>query len=325
VRLRNGRAEIVIPYNPEFVNQLTVAAYIDDDGDEIETSRGVTYPRPTNLRLDATPAQTAYRPNEEAKINFSVSSAGKKSTEETALGVVVFDRAIEERARTDADFGDSPLNQFGAYSPLLDGDTTELDLTKPVSKDVQLRTELVLSSARFNLSSFESDEYKRNLKSVFIKHFDRQFLPIEAALKSVYAANFEHPIDENSLRQILSEKGIDFAALRDPWGNDYKAFFTVEREESVLTIKSAGANKSFDDADDFALLQMRFKYFTRIGQAIDRSVANYHQATKRFVRDYETLRNELKKQDIDLDTLRDRWNNAYRIEFGVSGRFYRLV
>ncbi len=94
VRLKNGRAEIKIPYRAEFKNRLTVGAYIDDREDTIQTSRGVFYPHPSNLRLAAEPAQTAYRPNEEATINFTVSTADKK-TFETALGVVVFDKAIE--------------------------------------------------------------------------------------------------------------------------------------------------------------------------------------------------------------------------------------
>ena len=323
VRLRGGRAAIKIPYNPQFKNNLTVAAYIDDADDTIKFSRGIVYPSPTNLRLDAAPAQASYRPNEEARVNFSVSSTDKK-TQETALGVMVFDRAIEERALTDADFGGSSVSQFGGYLGLLDGGLNQIDLSKPIGEALQLKIELELSNSQFYPNFFESDEYDTNLRSVFIKHFDRQFLNIEAALKSRYAANFEHPTDDDSLRQILSEKGIDFAALRDPWGNFYKTVFTIERDQNVLIIRSAGANKRFGDADDFTLLEMKFRYFTAIGQAIDRAAANYYAATKQFIRDVETLKIELKKQNVDLDNLRDRWSKPYRIGFGVSGRFYTI-
>ncbi len=32
----------------------------------------------------------------------------------------------------------------------------------------------------------------------------------------------------------------------------------------------------------------------------------------------------LKKFDVDLDNLKDRWNRAYRVEFGVSGRRLKI-
>ncbi len=324
VRLKDGRATVKIPYNAEFINNLTVSATIDGGDNEIETSRGITFPRPTNLRFNAAPAQATYRPNEEAKINFSVASADKKSAGETALGVMIFDKAIEERAATDADFGDSSVNQFGGYSDLIDSDLSALDMSKPLPDDWQLKIEMLLANSNFNLHFFESDEYQTNLKSVFANRFNRQFNEIEKTLNFRYAADFAHPTNENSLREILLEKQLDFESLRDPWGNSYKAIFSVERENDVLTIKTAGANKKFDDADDFTVLELKFKYFTTIGQAIDRANANYYAANGKFIRDLETLKIELRKQNVDLESLRDRWNRPYRISFGVSGRFYSI-
>ncbi|MCY7374636.1 MAG: carboxypeptidase regulatory-like domain-containing protein [Pyrinomonadaceae bacterium] len=323
VRLQNGRAEIKIPYRTEFKNYLTVGASIDDRDKTIETSRGVFYPRPTNLRLDAEPVQTTYRPNEEAKINFTVSTADKKSAE-TALGVIVFDKAIEERARADAAFGGSNVNQFGGYSQLLDGDLNRIDVTKPIAENLQTRMELVYSDSQFSPSFFGSREYETNLKSVFAKHFDRQFLPVEVVLKNAYAADFTPPADGVSLRKILSANAIDFDGLRDPWENSYRVNFTTEKDENFVSVESAGANKTFGNGDDVVVLQMKFKYFTRLGQAIDRAVSDFHARTNSFIRDYAALKNELQKQNIDLDAWRDRWNQPYKIEFGISGRFYTI-
>ncbi len=324
VRLKNGRAQIKIPYNPAFKNNLTVVAYIDDNDETVKFSRGVFYPNPTNLQLDASPVQTTYHPNEEAKVNFTVASADKKAGGETALGVIVFDRAIEERAATDAAFGGSNVSQFGSYLDLLDSDLSRIDVSKPIAEDLQLKVELLLSDSRFNPNFFESGEYDGNLKNIFKGFFNRQFPTIEAALKTRYAANYEHPTDENSLRRILLEQGIDYEKLRDPWGVSYKAVFTIERDRNVIIIKSAGVNKSFGAADDLTVLELKFYYFTPIGQAIDRAVNDYYAATKNFIWDYETLKYELKKQNVDLESLRDRWNNPYRINFGVSDRFYTI-
>ena len=323
VHLKNGRAEIVIPYRPEFRNQLTVGAYIDDGDKTIETSRGVFYPHPTNLRLDAQTVQAMYRPHEDAQINFNVSTADKK-TGETALGVIILDKAIEERARTDAEFGDSNVRQFVGYGDLIDGDLNFIDQSKPISKDLQTRVELLSADSQYSPSFFGSREYETNLKYVFKTYFDKQFAPVETALKKAYAADFTHPADDASLRKILAANAIAFDNLRDPWGNLYHADFTIETDENVVSIVSAGANKTFGNQDDVIVLQLKFKYFTMFGQAVDRAVADYHTRTDTFIRSYEVLKSELRKQNLDLDALRDRWNQPYKIEFGVTGRFYTI-
>ena len=107
-----GKAEVKIPYNPNFKGELTVSAYFEgaesDDYyrsyDLVRDARGIIFPEQQNLRLDARFSAETYKPGEDAKVKFSVADGGGKP-QESALGVVVFDKAIEERAKTDADFG----------------------------------------------------------------------------------------------------------------------------------------------------------------------------------------------------------------------------
>ncbi|MEZ5344899.1 MAG: hypothetical protein R2681_05005 [Pyrinomonadaceae bacterium] len=72
----------------------------------------IFFPEKQNLDLDAKFSSTTYKPNEEANVNFKV-SAGRNEPVKSALGVVVFDKAIEERARTDAEFGSYFSRFFG--------------------------------------------------------------------------------------------------------------------------------------------------------------------------------------------------------------------
>jgi hypothetical protein len=146
VKLKDGRANLKIPYRADFKGELTIAAYLDDKGETVQDTKGVIYPAPNNLRLDIKPVQTVYRPNEEATIKFSV-AAPDKSLAETALGVVVFDKAIEERARTDADFGGGNVNLFGNFSDLLESKSfggvslkqiNEMDSRQKFSAELQL-------------------------------------------------------------------------------------------------------------------------------------------------------------------------------------------
>src|SRR5439155_8085776 len=61
----------------------------------------VLFPKPTNLRLDVKPVKSTYRPGEAATLSLHVrGSEGEPA--EGALGLLVYDQALEELARTEA-------------------------------------------------------------------------------------------------------------------------------------------------------------------------------------------------------------------------------
>ena len=342
-RLKNGRAEVKFPFQPNFKGELTIAAYaeVTKPGEEtyesetetIKSTRGIIFPEPNNLSLDAKFSKIEYRPNEEARINFSV-LAPDKTPLESALGVVVFDKAIEERARTDSEFGGyrgmfngfyDLLGYADSFGGLTMKDLNEIDLSKPVSEDLQLAAEVMLRDSYYYPEIYRDENERPQARDVFAEYIDKQLAPVEAALKNVYLKNYAHPTNDNSLREILGESEIGFENLRDPWEMKYRANFEIEQANDILTIESAGADKKFDTQDDFTVLRMSFAYFLPVGKAIDRAISDYHKETGKFVRDSATLKNELHKQNINLDDLRDRWNNAYRIDFGIDKRKFTVV
>ncbi len=322
IKLKNGRAELKIPYDPAFKSQLTVSAYFDDNGEAVEDSRRVVYPAPQNLRVDVETNKDVFRPAEEAALSFNVVTPDKKPSE-AALGVVILDRAVEERAKTDANFGGNTDIFQGLDGLGLNG-WDELDLKKPISPEMQLFAEMRFSYSTFSTNFFDGD-YSKSLQYVFAEKLKTQFDPLQTALDKQYKDNFEHAVDDVSLRKILGGSGIDFDALRDPWGDAYQAKFSIERQNDVIEINSAGANKTFGDKDDFTALQLKFNYFTPTGLKINKAISDYVGKTGKFVRDMETLRAVLAEKDIDLDELKDRWGEAYRVEFGISGRNYTTV
>ncbi|HSK71935.1 MAG TPA: alpha-2-macroglobulin family protein [Pyrinomonadaceae bacterium] len=339
VQLKEGRGEIKFPFKPAFAGEMTIAAYTeiadeDEEAEIISDSRGIIFPKPQNLSLDANFSRETYRPNEEAKISFSI-LAPDKSPVESALGVVIFDKAIEERAKTDADFGGNYRGMFERFYGLLGlsesfggismKDLNEINTSKPISPDLQLAAELMLANNNYYPRIYRSREDFPQARSVFGEYLDRQLAPIEAALKNAYAKDYSRPADEISLRKILLENGMDFSSLRDPWGVGFRPKFEIEGANDVLDLQSSGADKKFDTKDDFTVLKMSFSYFLPIGKTIDRAVSDYYKATGAFIRDYKTLRDELRKQNFDLDNFRDRWNRPYRIEFGVNQRNFKIV
>ena len=336
LRLKDGRGEVKIPFQPSFKGDLTIAAYaeiVDKDGevDLIKDSHGVIYPAPNNLTLDAKFSQTVYRPNETAQINFDVLAPNKKPLE-SALGIVVFDRAIEERARTDAEFGGSG-NLFDSFNGLLGyderfgqltrRDLDEIDLSKKIPEDLQTAAEIMFYDDYY-FPQISRSRDTGQAQNIFADYFKNQLAPVETRLKNAYLKNFAHPIDDVSLLKILDENEIDFKNLRDPWAMNYRAEFEIKEDNDLLKFVSAGADKKFDTADDFSVLGLQFEYFLPLGTAINRAVEDYYQRSKLFILDYATLKTELAKQNINLDTLRDRWNREYRVEFDVDKRNFGI-
>ncbi|MCD9189508.1 MAG: MG2 domain-containing protein [Pyrinomonadaceae bacterium] len=331
VKLANGKANLKIPYHPTFKGELTVGVYKDEDTDyyspEVRASRGIIFPAQENLRVDAKFEKSVYKPNEDGTINFSsLDGAGKPI--ETALGVVIFDKAVEERARTDAEFGSyfSRYSYFLGYHKSFGGvslkDLNGLNLSKNISPELQLVAEVMLSNNYFYPRIYQSWLNHTEAKSLYAEFFKKQFTPIEEMLKKHFEKTGENPIDESSLREILRKNGFDLDKIRDVWGNIYRPVFTTDRTQNILTWKTSGADETFGTQDDFDISTSSFSYFQPIGKSIDKAAENYYQQTGKYIRDIETLRTELAKQNIDLGKLKDRWNRDYEIYFEVSGANY---
>jgi len=331
VRLIDGKADLKIPYQPTFKGELTIGVYEDKDTNyytpEMRASRGIIFPTQENLRVDAKFEKAVYKPNEDAKINFS-SLDGEGKPIETALGVVIFDKAVEERARTDAEFGSyfSRYSYFLGYNKSFGGvtlkDLNGLNLSKNISPEMQLVAEVMLANNYFYPRIYHSWMNQTEAKNLYAEFFKNQFTPIEKTLKEHFEKTGENPTDENSLREILRKNGSDFDKLRDVWGNVYRPVFTTDKTQNILTWKTAGADKVFGTNDDFDISTSSFSYFQPIGKAVDKAAENYHKQSGKYIRDLETLRAELAKQNIDLGNLKDRWNRDYEIYFEVSGVNY---
>lgn len=326
VNLSNGKAALKIPYQPNFKGELKIAAFLEDEDDElIKTSRGIIFPTRQNLKLTADFDKEYYKPGEEAKIGFGVQDAVGNAVE-SALGVVVFDTAIEERARTDSDF----RGMFSSYSGWLGygdsfggvnvKDLNALDLSKPISDELQLVAEVMLYDEYYSPNVFHSDSYFTEAKSVYAEFFKNQFAPFEKILKSHYEKRgFEHPTDERSLQKILTENRLDFEDLRDPWEQKYRAVFETEKSNNILRVVSAGADKTFDTKDDFTVSSLGFAYFAPHGKAIDKAITDYHRRTGGFIRDEKTLFAEL-----GISGMKDRFDKPYQFKFEVAGKYYQL-
>lgn len=336
VRLQNRRAAIVFPYREGLAGPVTIAAYSTAQNGEDDVSSGtrsVLYPHDRDLKFKLALNQESYRPGEEANANFLTRTATGRVAE-SALGVVIFDKAVEERARTDREFGGG-YGFYGAYCYLsgCDGgvagvtrkDLDRVDLSKPLPEGLALVAEMLLADYRFLPRFFHSESYEANPARVFADFIKYQINPLKDRLDSEYSDSCAYPNDEVALRRFASVSGIAFDELRDPWETPYRASFFAQDKSDVFLLKSAGADKQFDTADDFTVLRIDRPYFRFAGEAIDRAVARYHTGTGEFIRDAAALKSELHREGIEFDALHDPWGQPYQLEFGVSQAKYQVL
>jgi hypothetical protein len=332
VQLHDGRASLTIPYKPEFKDQIAIAAYQDfAESQSMISTRTVLFPVDRELKVEAQPTAVSYRPGAEAQVNLRVRGAGEHP-EASALGLVVVDKAVEERFRSDRGYG---LGFYGSMQSILGNDDEVAGLTlkdiqrsflaRQMTGDLELVAEVLLNQHRnYYPIFFGNDSYEKDQQKVFGDSVRQQIAEMKAALVTRYLKTGEYPNSAETLQRELAVLGIDFDKLRDPWGNPFRAVFSIERENEVLSLSTAGPDKRFGSADDLTIEASRWLYFRPIGVVIDNAVRQYHAQTGGFIRDLATLRSELGKAGFDLDSLRDRWGQPYSIDFDVAQTNYLI-
>ncbi|HEV2802636.1 MAG TPA: MG2 domain-containing protein [Pyrinomonadaceae bacterium] len=340
LRLRGGSALVEFPYRPEFQNRVTLAAYTTDFPDNsyddyTRSTRTVIYPRNRELKFDVRLSRASYQPGEEAAAGVRVLNASGRGVE-SALGVVVFDKAVEERARTEQEFASSYgfsnyFYHFWYGSESIGGlsvrDVEQLDARRTLPAGLETVAELLLQrdDQHYYPNFFSSGNYETNQAYIFADHAATVFRATRAAFEARDKRGAVHPSDEASLRRVLAEEGIALEELRDPWGTLYVPVFHIEQANDVLEFKSVGADKRRHTDDDWTATRFTWNYFRPAGEAINRALADYHKRTGNFIRDAVTLKEELARARFDLAALeRDRWGQPYGFTFEVNGTNYVL-
>ena len=336
VSLKNGRAAIVIPYKPAFTGTVTLAAYAlsdTDDEDDAAGTRTVLYPHDRDLKLNLALSRESYRPGDDASASF-LTRLAKGRPAESALGVVILDKAVEERARTDRDFGGGYgfyrayrylSNDSGDVAGITRKDLDRLDLSKPLPDGLNLVAEVLLTNYMFAPHFFHSDRYSSDAAGIFRDFIEYEIDPLKDRLNLEYKTSGDYPTSEDALRRFAMTAGVAFDELRDPWETPYRTSFFAQGASDVLQIASAGRDKRFDTDDDFTVLRIERPYFRFAGEAIDRAVARFHTTTGQFIRDAATLKNELRHEGIDLDSLRDPWGQPYRLDFKINQTKFQIL
>ncbi|HWZ43247.1 MAG TPA: MG2 domain-containing protein, partial [Candidatus Saccharimonadales bacterium] len=330
VELRHSHAQVEFPWEPEFRNSLNLVVYSLDE-DVHAASAEVLYPGPQDLDLGLQIRKTTYKPGESAVARFQVRSPDGRPVE-SALGIVVFDQAVAERVRSDADFG-----HYGFfYGDYWDGwqssiagvsyrDLIRQPLTGPVDPDRELLAQALLSLSDGNVGAGRftqgGEDFSWNAAGVFSELLKRSLAGLDNSLTATANAADACPVSRDQLVELLARSGFHFNDLRDPWGMTYEAAFRVEQIHQVVEIVSHGPGKRAGN-DFIALKRFCGPYFAPVGRAIDSASVEYTRRTGEHIHDYATLARELLGQGIDLNTLKDPWGHPYRFTFDIEREYY---
>jgi len=337
VHVRRGHAGVLFPPNDKFQNRVTIftfglGAKNDERYENISSSHTVYFPRNQKLNVDIHFSKPAYRPGEEASATIHVTGPDG-AQKESELGLVVVDKAIEERARTDRDFGgDSGFLRFPTewtgddeLNGIRISDLDKLDLSKPLPEGYEVAAEALLQTNGGFADIFTSDSEDEGLRTIFAQEIDPVLKPLRDALRDVYQKSGEYPRTEAALNDELISSGIRLGELLDPWGTPFRPHFYTKNEMDFLELTSAGPDKKFDTDDDFQALEVKWPYFKPNSDAIQKAIDEFHKRTGGYIRDVETLAKELARGGIDLGSLKDHWGHEYAFEFGVQQTRYVLT
>ena len=338
VRLRHHSAIVRIPYDSDFVGQLTLSAitmrqennYWGDYGPS--SSRSVIYPQRHDLKIALHLDRSEYQPGQNAEATVQVRTP-EGAAIPSVIGAVVFDKAVEERARIDEDLHQSfGFADYGGWwyeggaklANLTRADLDQVDTREPVPEDLDVAADFLLNS--YNSASGlyfpvfgGEDEDTRSPSDVYKDEINRVLQPLLVALDADERDSATVPRNRKELDTLLQRHHLTWSNLRDPWGSEFIPRFSLDPLEYVLDVYSPGPDKRSATDDDFSVLHRSIGFYSATERQVTRALQDYHHKTGAFVRDVASLRTALANIGIDFSKLIDPWGRPYLFEFDING------
>jgi hypothetical protein len=343
VRLVDGRAETVFDYDLKLRGDVEIVAFamrgFTDWRSPLTGIAHVIYPERTDLQVGVQMARTTYRPGETASADIRVRTSTGSSVE-SALGVLVYDRAVAERVRSDEESSRSygfsaydynSIDNIGSLAGIGLPQLLSLDANAPYSPDLQVVADALMhASERYwswspGVQIDGGEDYVRGASSVYEKWIERSLASVKKAVKSEADSEGDQPQDLAGLEARFARAGIEFQQLRDPWGVPYRAEFSIRGAQRVLSVISSGPDKTASTEDDIVGATFQWSYFRPEGRRLDSIVRNYATEEGHYIRDNATLSAVMRKEGLDLDKLRDPWGHPYQFGFEIRGAQYAIT
>jgi hypothetical protein len=330
-RLRGTAARLTFPYSPRFRGALNVVATPMEEGDDSfngrsAAARGILYPAEPELAVDVQSDRREYEPGDHAELRLALKQRDGRPTA-GALGVVVLDRAIEERAAQERDQW-SPAGLLGAFEKEeLAGGVSLGELLafaggNIVPPDQDLAAEVALWNAAPSVGRLAwSGRFDRDAGTAFAARFQAQLGPVAAALEASFELAGEGPQDAAAVTRALDAAPIPLTSMRDPWARPFRLTVGTSGHQRTVAVVSAGPDGVPASADDVVALTRSWSYFAPRGRLIARAAERHYERTGLPIRDWPGLRAELQAEaGEDVDAWRDPWGQPLLFAFTNAGR-----
>jgi hypothetical protein len=341
VRLRHRRAFVTIPYRPEFSGQLDLAVMAMQRGERwdpylLKANRSVIYPQDDSVKLAVRLDRPEYQPGQSAAATVQVrSSAGLPIP--SAIGAVVFDQAVEERARVAEELRE-PFGLGYFYHPdwgsstnlaaLSRSDLDRIDLRDDIPEDLDLAADFILNAGSYSYGAhsqiFASSGDSRSLGQIYRGELNTRLRPVQLALDEERGSNSVIPrnakqFDDFVQRQHLSQW------LVDPWGSQLVPGFDIGWHDYEITLTSIGPDKTRNTEDDFIVETYTSPFYMATQRLVTRAIIEHHRRTSRYVRDLPALNEALAMIGTKASNLVDPWERPYIFSFEIQGAQYVVV
>ena len=154
------------------------------------------------------------------------------------------------------------------------------------------------------------------------------FRPVAEAIKKsmleYHNRTGDYVRDLATLKAELAATGMQWDALRDPWGQPYLPQFGVSNTRYTLTVMSGGPDGRFETgptSDDFPVWTDSSDYFSDTAAKIDAALARHFAASQKFPQNENEFFAVLDDAHISPNLLVDAWGRHAWLVFDTQARF----
>jgi hypothetical protein len=145
---------------------------------------------------------------------------------------------------------------------------------------------------------------------------------IESASHDLMAKEGRFIRDRETLQSELQKSGVDFNALRDPWGLPYETRFSISGSYYVTEIVSHGEHPEVTKENHGTVVWTdRVDYFVKSRENINKVLTAHLNSGGVYPTTDAEFKNVLRKAGVDLDALRDPWGHAYHVVFEKMAQY----
>lgn len=310
INVAHGSSHITFPPDKRYSGVLVLAAYLINLDLESSyqvsgiASASVVFPHAASLQLDVKPLKATYRPGESATVNLRVRGAQGEAAE-GALGLLVYDQALEELSRTEASFATSwedridPRLGFVSFPDSGDSlagvsvkDLLNRAPDAAVPSDLELLAQAIFAGHSFAPLRVESSDYARYFSQIFNKQIRATLDPLSKILQDHFAVYGHFPANDGEFAKILSQHNLNPASITDPWGRPYHITRSTRWTSEVLEFHSEGPDKTPNTADDFLAMALDRPFLEHGAEWLRKILDAYRSRTGSYIRDLAALQAE---------------------------------